>query len=103
MDEILYEIADGVGVLTMNRPEARNALNWPAQAAFAAAVKAAGADINLRVLIITAVGKVFASGGDLKELAQNPDPETGVRLNRTMGEALTQLTELPIPKAKTRA
>ncbi|NIP24182.1 MAG: enoyl-CoA hydratase, partial [Phycisphaerae bacterium] len=66
MDEILYEVTNGVGVLMINRPEARNAFNWQAQARFAAVVDEAAADDDLRVLIITAVGeRVFASGGDL--------------------------------------
>ncbi len=98
MDEILYEVTNGVGVLMINRPEARNAFNWQAQARFAAVVDEAAADDDLRVLIITAVGeRVFASGGDLKELAAETSPEAGERLNRLMGAALTRLTTLPVP------
>jgi enoyl-CoA hydratase/carnithine racemase len=98
MDEILYEVADGVGVLTINRPEARNALNWAAQEGFAAVVEEAAYDERLRVLIITGAGEqAFASGGDLKELINHPDPAAGERLNRTMSEALARLTEMPVP------
>lgn len=98
MNEILYEVTGGVGVLTINRPEARNALNWRAQERFAAVVEEAGSDRDLRVLIITAAGeKAFASGGDLKELSNDTGEESGVRLNRIMGAALARLTELPVP------
>jgi enoyl-CoA hydratase/carnithine racemase len=98
MDEMLYSVMDGIGVLTINRPEARNALNWRAQEGFAAVIESASQDSNLRVLIITAAGdKAFASGGDLKELAGHTDFDSGARLNRVMGAALTRLTQLPVP------
>ncbi len=90
--------SDGLALLMVNRPEARNALNWAAQEAFAAAVTAVSQSPTARVLIITGSGdKAFVSGGDLKELADHPTPEAGARLNRVMGTALAQLTELPIP------
>ena len=98
MEEILYKVNDGIGVLTINRPKARNALNWRAQERFAAVIEAAADDPDLRVLIITAVGEdAFASGGDLKELSNHTDTASGARLNRIMGQALTRLTELPVP------
>jgi enoyl-CoA hydratase/carnithine racemase len=98
MNEISYEVTDRVGVLVINRPQARNALNWEAQEGFAAAVETAAQDDSLRALIITAAGdQAFASGGDLKELSDHTDVESGLRLNRIMGRALTRLTELPVP------
>lgn len=92
----------GVGLLRVNRPGARNALNWAAQDAFAAAVESlavrAAAGDGPRVLIITGAGdQAFVSGGDLKELSGHPEPEAGARLNRTMSVALDGLTRLPLP------
>jgi enoyl-CoA hydratase/carnithine racemase len=93
-----YQVERGVAVLMIQRPEARNALNWSAQEQFAAAVQKAAGDSTLRVLIITAAGdKAFVSGGDLKELACHPDTEAAERLNRVMGAALDQLIRLPAP------
>ncbi len=90
--------ADGLALLQVNRPAARNALNWAAQEAFAQAVTAVAHTPQARVLIITGSGdKAFVAGGDLKELADHLEPEAGMRLNRVMGQALAQLTELPIP------
>lgn len=99
MDEpITYEINDGVAVLSVNRPGARNALNWTAQEQFAERVAAASQDPSLRVLIITGAGRqAFVAGGDLKELAPHGDQAGGERLNRVMGQALAQLTALPVP------
>lgn len=96
-DTILYEENRGVGVLRVNRPEARNALNWEAQQGFVRAVTAAAESRSLRALILTGTGPTFVAGGDLKELAAELTPEAGVRLNRIMSEALTQLTQLPLP------
>ncbi|MCC6603447.1 MAG: enoyl-CoA hydratase/isomerase family protein [Anaerolineae bacterium] len=96
--EIILTQQEGIATLRVNRPEARNALNWTAQAAFAEAVAQVAADSAVRVLIISGTGdKAFVSGGDLKELSQHPEREAGERLNRVMREALGQLTRLPIP------
>ncbi len=97
-NEIILTQQEGIATLQVNRPEARNALNWTAQAAFAAAVAQVAGDTAVRVLIITGTGdKAFVSGGDLKELSQHPEREAGERLNRVMRDALGQLTRLPIP------
>lgn len=95
---IEYFVENDVGVLRVNRPQARNALNWEAQEAFAAAVAAAARTPTLRALIVTGTGtQAFVSGGDLKELSQHPEPEAGQRLNRTMSVALAQMAALPVP------
>jgi len=97
-DGIEFQIDDDIALLRVNRPQARNALNWAAQEAFAAAVTALGHDRRVRVLIITGAGdRAFVSGGDLKELSRHPEPAAGARLNRVMSAALARLTELPLP------
>ena len=88
--------ADGVALLRVNRPTARNALTWSAQEGFAQAVAATRADAA-RALIITGAGEAFVSGGDLKELAGHPEAAAGERLNRVMSAALDGLTTLPCP------
>ncbi len=97
-NEIQYSIKDGIGILVINRPDARNALNWTAQTQFANVVREVSANSAIRVLIITGAGdKAFASGGDLKELARSRDSIDGRRLMRTMSEALENLTKLSVP------
>ena len=89
---------NGIALLRVNRPQQRNALNWATQEAFATAITAVSQTPTIRVLIITGTGPhAFVSGGDLKELSQQPDPGTGQRLYHTMNQALSQLTQLPIP------
>lgn len=88
----------GIALLCVNRPEQRNALSWSAQESFAAAAATVASNPATRLLIITGTGsKAFVSGGDLKELSQHPDASAGQRLYRVMNQALTQLTQLPIP------
>jgi enoyl-CoA hydratase len=97
-DEIIFTVEKQIATLMVNRPEARNALNWVAQEGFAEMVTAVSQNPSIRVLIITGAGQqAFVAGGDLKELSGHPEPEAGVRLNRVMRDALQQLTELPIP------
>lgn len=101
--EIVYQVENNIAVIRVNRPDARNALNWAAQEQFAAAVTAVwetavAQNPSSRALIITGTGsQAFVAGGDLKELSQNPDRASGERLNRVMGQSLAKLAELPIP------
>ena len=98
-DVVLFQVEDcGVAVLRVNRPQARNALNWAAQEKFVDLITAVASDSSVRVLIITGSGdRAFVSGGDLKELSQHPDRAAGERLNRVMSEALARVQELPFP------
>ncbi|MFO1329304.1 MAG: enoyl-CoA hydratase [Rubrivivax sp.] len=58
----------GLAVLTLNRPQAMNALSLELMAALAQAVDALAADASVRVLILTGAGRAFSAGLDLKEL-----------------------------------
>ncbi|MDD5469098.1 MAG: enoyl-CoA hydratase/isomerase family protein [Anaerolineales bacterium] len=87
----------GVGLLTIHRPQVRNALNWAAMEAFAQAIEQAHALGNLCALIVTGLGKAFVSGGDLSELQHYPSHVDGLRLASVMGDALARLEALPCP------
>jgi enoyl-CoA hydratase len=63
------EIRDGVAVVTMNRPEARNALNRELRAAVPATLAELDADDGVRVLVLTGADPAFCAGLDLKELS----------------------------------
>jgi enoyl-CoA hydratase/carnithine racemase len=94
---ILYEELDGVGVLRVNRPEARNALNWEAQERFADVIANAASNSRLRALIVSGTGPAFIAGGDLRELEDEMSVEAGERLNRVMSDALARMARLPVP------
>jgi enoyl-CoA hydratase len=69
------EKSDGIAVLTLNRPDALNALSRALRAEIAAAFEAIQADGETRVAILTGAGRAFSAGIDLKELgsAQSMD------------------------------
>ena len=69
MDELLVEIADGVAVVTLNRPAAMNALSRSLRAALAETMRTLDADAAVRAVVLTGAGeRAFTAGLDLKEL-----------------------------------
>ena len=68
--DLLESISNGVATLTMNRPEARNALTRDMLAAMAQALPRLDADPSVRVVVLTGAGKAFCSGGDVKGFAK---------------------------------
>lgn len=71
---ILTEHRDGALIITLNRPEAGNALNAELGTALAAALDAAEADDEVRTIVITGSGeKIFCAGMDLKAFAAGED------------------------------
>ena len=77
---IRFEVdGDGIGLITIDRAEKRNAMTYAMLAAFIAAVGKAGEDERVRVLIITGAGGTFCAGTDLADLATIPGETRGVR------------------------
>jgi len=71
-DVLLREVRDGVLMLTLNRPEQRNAVNSELRSALADAMHCFATDPALRVAVITGAGdRSFCAGADLKEMAEN--------------------------------
>ena len=68
-ENIIVEVKDGVGLITLNRPKALNALNTPMMQDVAAALKAFEADKAIGCIVITGSEKTFAAGADIKEMA----------------------------------
>lgn len=90
--------AAGIAVLTFNRPEVRNALNWETMNALGAAVAEVEVAQGLRALILTgAGGRAFISGGDLRELGEAMTEEDGLRQHDLMTGILGRLAALPVP------
>ncbi len=68
--ELLYDVADGVATLAINRPERRNALSWDVVGQMRARLAEAKADDAVRVVVITGAGdKAFCAGADLGNMA----------------------------------
>ncbi|PWS36432.1 enoyl-CoA hydratase/isomerase family protein [Falsiroseomonas bella] len=68
-ETVLCEALDGVGTITLNRPDQRNALNLQMALDLHAAVKALEADGSVRVILVRGAGPTFCAGADMKERA----------------------------------
>jgi enoyl-CoA hydratase/carnithine racemase len=75
---LLREDRDGIALLTLNRPAARNALSEDLIAALASAFDGIGSDSAVRAVIVAANGPAFSAGHDLKQLtARRSDADGG--------------------------
>jgi enoyl-CoA hydratase len=73
-DEVLVERRDGVQIITINRPQAKNSLNLAVAEAVAAAVDELDASDDLRVGVLTGAGGTFSAGMDLKAFLRGETP-----------------------------
>jgi enoyl-CoA hydratase len=76
---VLTERRDGVLLITLNRPDARNAVNLALAEGIAAALDELDSDDSLSVGILTGAGKGFSAGMDLKAFVQGERPWVGDR------------------------
>jgi 2-(1,2-epoxy-1,2-dihydrophenyl)acetyl-CoA isomerase len=73
--ELIYSVENGVAWLKFNRPEVLNALSQSLHVEFHRAIRQAADDRNVRVVIVTGVGRGFAAGRDVREQAERIDVE----------------------------
>jgi enoyl-CoA hydratase/carnithine racemase len=71
--EVLYEVRGHTAILTLNRPDALNAVNALLSRALGEALERAQADEAVRVIVLTGAGRAFCAGADLKEVAAGRD------------------------------
>jgi enoyl-CoA hydratase len=92
MEEVLLiDRRDGYAIVTMNRPQALNALSRPLVRALMAMTDELEADPDVRGIILTGAGRAFCAGMDLKEL-QDPNGPLGTEGGLWSGEALNPVT-----------
>ncbi|NUP53630.1 MAG: enoyl-CoA hydratase [Catenulispora sp.] len=83
-DSVVYDVTEGVGTITLNRPDAMNSLDSATKSALRdTAVEAAGDD-SVRVIVVRGTGRAFCVGQDLKEHAASL--EAGNGLSNTVAE-----------------
>ena len=73
MSDLLYEVTDHVGVITLNRPDAMNSLTYQLYADLEDTVRTSEA----RVLVITGSGRAFCAGDDMKQILGSSEPAIG--------------------------
>ena len=94
---LVEERADGLLRLTLNRPEARNALSIELMTALVEALGRAAGDPHSRVVVIAGAGPAFCAGHDLRELRQDPRRETYQRIFGLCSELMLAIVRLPKP------
>ena len=88
---------DGVLRLTMNRPQARNALSVALMDALQQALARAARDPQARVVVIAGTGPAFCAGHDLREIREDKRRETYERLFAQCSELMLAIVRLPKP------
>ena len=76
-EHLIFEKENGVAVLTMNRPEARNAMSGEMNEAMRATLEEVELDPTVRCVVLTGAGKGFCAGGDVKGMASSGDGTVG--------------------------
>ena len=94
---LLRDDADGVATLTLNRPQARNALSMALMGALQDALDAIRQDPGVRVVILRGAGPAFCAGHDLKEMRADPSREATEAVFRACARLMLSLTRLPQP------
>jgi 2-(1,2-epoxy-1,2-dihydrophenyl)acetyl-CoA isomerase len=97
---VRYAVADAVATITLNRPEAMNALNVAVKEGLLAAVRAAADDPGVRAVVLTGSGLAFCAGQDLREHAAavaSGDTNAVETVHRHYNPMVTTLVEMPKP------
>lgn len=99
-EHLIFDVADRIATITLNRPEARNALSEPMRTELDAVLKelkreAGGA---VKAVIITGAGRAFCAGGDVKAMqTRSKSAEAGRRRMREAHNRLYDLMNLELP------
>jgi enoyl-CoA hydratase/carnithine racemase len=97
MPILLRQDADGIATLTLNRPQARNALSMALMGALQDQLDAIRTDPGVRVVVLQGAGPAFCAGHDLKEMRTDPSREATEAVFRTCARLMLSLTRLPQP------
>ena len=97
-DELLYEVRDGVGRITFNRPQARNALTFAMYERLAQICEEVEKNKSVKVLLLTGAGdKAFASGTDISQFRAFKEPKDALDYEGRIDRVLGTLEKCPIP------
>ena len=97
-DELLYQSSHGIGRITFNRPQARNALTFAMYERLAEICVEADADPSMRALILTGAGdRAFAAGTDISQFRAFAGPEDGLAYEARIERVLTCLERCRVP------
>src|SRR3974377_1212255 len=96
--DVLYELNDGIGRVTFNRPQARNAFTFAMYERLAAICDEANRDRSIKVLVLQGAGdKAFASGTDINQFRAFTTPQHALEYESRIDRVLTQLEQCRVP------
>jgi enoyl-CoA hydratase/carnithine racemase len=96
--DLLYEVRDGIGRITFNRPQARNSLTFGMYQRLAEICAGAGKDGSLKVLVLTGAGdKAFASGTDINQFRAFKTPQDAIDYEARIDHVLGALEQCQVP------
>jgi enoyl-CoA hydratase/carnithine racemase len=96
--DLLYEINDGIGRITFNRPQARNAFTFPMYERLAEICAQAENDSSVKVLVLTGAGeKAFAAGTDISQFKDFSTAEHALEYESRIERVLTALENCRVP------
>ena len=97
MADLRTEVADGVATLTLDRPDALNALTVPLKEALLAAFREIAADEAVRAVVLTGAGRAFCAGQDLRERLEPDVLPLADEIRRRYNPLVRAMRELPKP------
>ncbi|HVL88959.1 MAG TPA: enoyl-CoA hydratase-related protein [Actinomycetota bacterium] len=101
METVLYDIANGVATITMNRPDALNSVDGTLGSELLKALQDAAGDAQVRCVVLTGAGKGFCAGADLGQFQEAFDAGVAPPMNEVLRERyhplITSITEMAKP------
>ncbi|MGF1445990.1 MAG: enoyl-CoA hydratase [Pikeienuella sp.] len=96
--ELLHETADGIATVTLNRPEARNAMTFAMYEGLASACRSVPTDGSIKAVIIRGGGdRAFAAGTDMTQFRSFETEADALGYERKMDGVLTDIERCPVP------
>src|SRR5579885_1148329 len=97
-EDILYDLKDGIGKVTFNRPQARNAFTFEMYERLAQICEQANNDKSVKVLVLQGAGdKAFASGTDINQFRAFTTPQHALDYESRIDRVLGQLEQCRVP------
>jgi enoyl-CoA hydratase/carnithine racemase len=98
MDELLYEVRDGIAFVTFNRPQARNALTFAMYERLIEVCASANADRSIRAMVLTGAGeKAFAAGTDISQFRAFAKPQDALEYEERIDRVLDAVERCRVP------
>lgn len=98
MNDLLYDVTDGIGWLTLNRPAARNALTFAMYEGLARYCRDVPGDGSVKALVVAGAGdRAFAAGTDMTQFRGFSTPEDALAYEAKMDQVLGDIERCPVP------